>query len=117
MKPEPGSSHEFGVVVPLREWNDGRLNDLSKRVEGIDRRLEPVLTLVAAQSVKLDTLTDDFKDVKSGIGDIHTELKEMRGDPIKDKRTRRQMLTSATVSAAVGGIFVIIATLLSGIHI
>ncbi len=42
----------------MTEWNDGRLDDLSKRVEGIDRKVDEGFGMVRKELTRIDQKID-----------------------------------------------------------
>ena len=59
----------------MAEWNDGRLDDLSNRVDGIDRKVDEGFGMVRKEFVRIDQKIDArFDAVTAKFDGLHRVL-------------------------------------------
>ena len=104
-------------------WNDERLDEMSTRVAELSR--VPVVlaemkgeheSLKTDLSAKTENLQHELQAEDGAVGRLHGALRSLTGDPVADKRHRRDALVLACVGSFVGALGASIIFFIAGGH-
>jgi uncharacterized protein YoxC len=104
----------------LGRWNDDRLDDLKRRVDGVEPLVAEVARLserMKSLSGKLDANTRATKEGSEATEHVARQLEKSRMEPLTRGRNTRTQIYIGLTGAAAAGIFALLGALVAGGHL
>jgi hypothetical protein len=93
-------------------WNDDRMDDLKRQVDG----MAPTVQSVAVLRAEMATLTRDLEANSRGQEKIAQQLEQAQLEPLTRSRNLRSQALIAITAAVIGGGIAVLGALLAGAH-
>jgi hypothetical protein len=97
------------MAAPWTRWNDDRLDDLQRTVNGHT----PIVSRVGELRVEMQNLSRQLEANTRGLARVTRQFEDARVEPLTRARTLRNGLIIAAVSGALGGGLAILGALIA----
>lgn len=96
--------------MPTERWSDDRLDELNRRVIGV----EGVKESVAVMKNDMASVKRGQDRIENAVGKLSTKLGEVVDEPLVRARDFRRQILQGALAAACGGVIVVLITLALG---
>jgi X-X-X-Leu-X-X-Gly heptad repeat protein len=95
------------------KWPDDRLDELNKRVLGLETMRDIVTEMRVEQKAMKIKLEDGLEKLGDGVGKLTEKLGQVVDEPLIRQRDFRRTVWQGCIAAATGGVIVFFATLIA----